>query len=531
MACANVANLLLVRAAARQQELAIRAALGARWTRVARQLLVESLTLAVLGGALGVGLAYGGLRVLKAIGPSNLPRLAEISIDSVVLGFALTISLLSGLLFGLIPILKYARPRLAHALGGGRGASLTCERQRSQHGLVAAQVALALVLLVSAGLMIRSFQALRRVDPGFTEPNRVQTFSISMPATTVAEPERVTRMQHEVLDTIAAIPGVASAAFTTRLPMGSDRSSAALAVEGKVDDSRTPPNRQVKIISPGMFDTLGTPLVAGRDFTWTDLHDVRNVAIISENLARELFGSPEAALGKRVREYYAPRSPWREIVGVAGDVYDDGADQPPPATIHWPAQPLDELLSMSGYQSRRVSVAIRTERAGTERLLTQVHEAVWSVSANLPLAQVRTLDEVYDQSMARTSFTLVMLAIAGAMALLLGVSGLYGVIAYAVSQRRREIGIRLALGAQAREIRGLFVRRGLVLVGVGVAIGLGGAAGFTRFMQSLLFGISPLDPLTFAAMTVVLAAAAMLASYLPARRAVAVDPVETLRAE
>jgi ABC-type antimicrobial peptide transport system permease subunit len=221
----------------------------------------------------------------------------------------------------------------------------------------------------------------------------------------------------------------------------------------------------------------------------------------------------------------------REVVGVAGDVYDDGADQRPPATIYWPAQPLEQLLSMSGYQSRRVSVAIRTERAGTESLLNQVREAVWSVSANLPLAQVRTLDEVYDQSMARTSFTLVMLAIAGAMALLLGVSGLYGVIAYAVSQRRREIGIRLALGAQAREIRGLFVRRGLVLVGVGVAIGLGGAAAFTRVMQSLLFGISPLDPVTFTAMPVVLAAAAVLASYLPARRAVAVDPVETLRAE
>jgi predicted permease len=532
MACANVANLLLVRAAARQQEFAIRAALGARWTRVARQLLVESVTLALFGGALGVGLAYGGLRVLVAIGPSDLPRLAEISIDPVVLGFALTISLLSGLLFGLFPILKYARPRLADAVGGGRGASLTRERQRSQQALVAAQVALALVLLLSAGLMIRSFQALRRLDPGFAEPQRVQTFSISLSATMVAEPERVTRMQHEVLDRIAATPGVASAAFTTRLPMGSDRSSAALTVEGKVDDGRTPPNRQVKIVSPGMFHTLGTPLIAGRDFTWTDLYDLRHVAIISENLAREVWGSPAAALGKRVREYYVPTSPWREIVGVAGDVYDDGADQPPPATIYWPAQPLEQLLSMSsGYQSRRVSVAVRTERAGTESLLTQVREAVRSVSATLPLAQVRTLDEVYDQSMARTSFTLVMLAIAGAMALLLGVSGLYGVIAYAVSQRRREIGIRLALGAQAREIRGLFVRRGLILGGTGLAIGLGGAPVFTRLMESLLFGISPLDPVTFIAMPAVLAAAAVLASYVPARRAAAVDPVETLRAE
>jgi predicted permease len=532
MACANVANLLLVRAAARQPEFAIRVALGARWTRVARQLLVESVTLAVLGGAVGVGLAYGGLRVLLAIGPSDLPRLGEVSLDPVVLGFALTISLMSGLLFGLIPILKYARPRLADALaGGGRGAGLTRERQRSQQGLVTAQVALALVLLVSAGLMIRSFQALRRVDPGFTAPQRVQTFSISIPETMVAEPERVTRMQQEVLNEIAGIPGVASAAFTTRLPMGSDRSSTALAVEGKADDGRTPPNRQVKVVSPGMFQTLATPLIAGRDFTWTDLFDMREVAIVSENLAREVWGSPEAALGKRVREYYAPKSQWREIVGVAGDVYDDGADQEPPATIYWPAQPLEDLLSMSGYQSRRVSVAIRTERAGTESLLSQVRDAVWSVSPNLPLAQVRTLDEVYDQSMARTSFTLVMLAIAGAMALLLGVSGLYGVIAYAVSQRRREIGIRLALGAQAHEISGLFVRRGLILGGTGLAIGLGGALGFTQLMESLLFGISPLDPVTFTAMPIVLAAAAVLASYLPARRAAGVDPVETLRAE
>jgi predicted permease len=348
----------------------------------------------------------------------------------------------------------------------------------------------------------------------------------------VAEPARVTRMQQEVLDEIAAIPGVASVAFTTRLPMGSDRSSAALAVEGRVDDGRTPPNRQVKIVSPGMFRTLATPFLAGRDFTWTDLYDIRDVAIVSENLARELWGSPEAALGKRVREYYAAKSPWREIVGVAGDVHDDGADQPPPATIYWPAQPLEPLLSMSaGYQSRRVSVAIRTERAGTESLLNQVRQAVWSVSANLPLAQVRTLDAVYDQSMARTSFTLVMLTIAGAMALLLGVSGLYGVIAFAVSQRRREIGIRLALGAQAREIRGLFVRRGLTLGVTGLAIGLGGALGLTRLMESLLFGIGPLDPVTFTAMPLVLAAAAVLASYLPARRAAAVDPVETLKAD
>jgi predicted permease len=337
-------------------------------------------------------------------------------------------------------------------------------------------------------------------------------------------------MQQALVEEIARIPGVASAAFTTRVPMGSERSSAALAVEGRPDDGRTPPNRQVKIILPGVFQTLGTPLVAGRDFTWTDLYDLRDVSIVSENLARELWGSPEAALGKRVREYYVAESPLREIVGVARDIHDDGADQQAPATIYWPAQPHEGFLGLSGYQARRVTVAIRSPRAGTESLVRDVQDAVWSVNADLPLAQVRTLDEVYDQSMARTAFTLAMLAIAGAMALLLGTSGLYGVIAYAVSQRRREIGIRLALGAAPRQIRGLFVRRGLAL-GVGMVVGLGGAAALTRVMQSLLFGISPLDPVAFIAMPAVLAAAAGLASDLPARRAAGVDPSETLRAD
>ena len=532
MACANVANLLLVRADARRQESAIRAALGASRTRIARQLLVESLTLAVLGGALGVALAYGALGALVAIGPSNLPRLSEISIDAAVLGFALAISVLSGLLFGLIPILKHARPRLLDTLrAGGRGATLTRERQRSQQGLVAAQMALALVLLVSAGLMIRSFQALRSVDPGFTEPARVQTFSISIPAALVADPERVTRMQRDVLDRIAAIPGVASAAFTTRVPMGGDRSSTAVAVDGRADDGRTPPNRQLKIVSPGLLRTLGTPLVAGRDFTWTDVHGSRDVAIVSENLARELWGSPAGALGGRIREYYDKASPWREVVGVAGDVHDDGADQPAPETLYWPARADEYLLGMAGYQARRVTVAIRSDRAGTQDLLARVREAVWSVSATLPLSQVRTLDEVFRQSMARTSFTLVVLAIAGTMALLLGISGIYGVIAYAVSRRRREIGIRLALGAQAADIRRLFVRRGLTVGATGLVLGLAGALGVARLLESLLFGISPLDPVTFAATAVVLVAAAVLASYVPARRAAAVDPVETMRAE
>lgn len=530
MACANVANLLLVRGDARRTEFAIRMAMGASWMRIARQLLAESVTLAVLGGALGVAVAYGGLRALVRLGPSNLPRLSEISIDEVVVGFAITISLISGLLFALIPILKHSGARLVDALGaGGRG--IVRGEGRSQQALVALQMALALVLLLSAGLMIRSFQALRSVEPGFIEPQHVQTFTISISASMVVESERVTRIQHAVLEKIAAIPGVQSAAFTTRVPMGPDRSSAALAVEGAADDGQTPPDRQVKIVSPGLLRTLGIALVAGRDFNWTDGYDKRPVAIVSENLARELFGSPAAALGRRVREFYDQEAPWLEIVGVAGNVHDDGADQSAPQTIYWPAQPDERLLSMSGYQSRRVTVAIRTDRAGTSDLLDQVREAVWSVNPTLPLTRPRTLDEVYGQSLARTSFTLAMLAIAGTMALLLGVSGIYGVVAYAVARRRREMGIRLALGAQAADIRRLIMRRGLLLGTLGVAVGLVGALGATRLMQALLFGIDPLDPITFAVAPLVLVGAALLASYLPARRAMTLDPVETLRAE
>jgi hypothetical protein len=256
---------------------------------------------------------------------------------------------------------------------------------------------------------------------------------------------------------------------------------------------------------------------------------MREVAIISENLAREMWGSAGAALGKRIRQFYGAKGPWREIVGVADDVYDDGVTQRPPETVYWPAR-LDPKVFM-GYQPRRVSVVMRTERAGTTSLLDELRQSIWSVNPNLPLANTSKLDVLYERSMSRTSLTLSLLAIAGAMALLLGVCGIYGVIAYAVAQRRREIGIRMALGAQARQIRALFIRRGMIVVAAGLLLGVSAAAAFTRLMQSVLFGITPLDPMTFIAMPIVLAAAALLATYVPASRASWVDPAETMRAE
>lgn len=530
LVCANVANLLLVRADGRRKELAIRAALGARWTRIARQLLVETLLLAALGGAVGVAFAYAAVRALLAVAPPNLPRLADISVDPMVLGFAVGTSLVSALLFGAIPILKHARPRLG-ILGTGGGGSLTRDRQRSQQTLVTAQVALALVLLVSAGLMIRSFQALRGVDPGFTRPETLQTFTIAMLPAVVREPERLAQVQEDLVARIGALPGVSAAAFATRMPMGPDRASSALTVKGRPDDGRTPPNHHVKLISPGLFRTQGTPVIAGRDFTWAELHDGRQVAILAKSLARELWGSPDAALGQLLREYYDGRSPWREVIGVVADVHDDGADRPAPTTLYLPAHPIQRVFGLGGFQTRRITLAVRTERAGRPELLDEVRRAVWSVNPTIPLADVRTLDEAYGRSMARTSFTLVLLAIAGTLALLLGLSGIYGVISYAVLQRRREIGIRLALGAPPLDVQRLFVRRGVWLGAIGLVIGLAGAAGAARLMESVLFGVTPLDPMTFAAMPLVLAAAAVVASYLPARAAMRVDPVETMRAE
>ena len=532
IACANVTNLLLVRAEARQQELAVRAALGAGRGRIVRELLVESVLIGLMGGVLGLGLAHEGLHVLVAIGPANLPRLSEISIDPRALGFTLVLSLLSGLLFGLIPALKYAGPRIAVALrSAGRTSSVSRERHRARNSLVVAQVAMALVLMVSAGLMIRTFQALRTVEPGFTHAEHLQTMRISIPESLVAEPEQVIRIQNDIVDKVAAIPGVTSVGFASEMPMeGYDSIWDSIFAEGKTYPAgEIPPLRFYKYVSPAFFHTAGTRIIAGREITWTDVYGLRPVVMLSENLARELWGTPSAAIGKRIREF--PSMPWQEVIGVIQDVRENGVDQKTPEIVYWPSLG-ENIYGPSPVNAlRTVTFVIRSERAGTESFLSQVRQAVWSVNSNLPVASVRTMQEVYGESLARTSFTLVMLAIAGGMALVLGIIGIYGVISYAVSQRRREIGIRLALGAQQGELRKMFVRYGLTLAAAGVAIGLGSAVILMRLMKSLLFGISPLDPLTYAIVPVVLVAAAVLASYLPARRAAAVDPMEALRAE
>jgi predicted permease len=532
IACANVANLLLVRAESRQQELAIRAALGTGWGRIAGEMLLESLTLSVFGGALGLALANAALRILVTHGPATLPRLGEIGIDPLVLGFTLVISLLAGFFFGLIPAIKYAGPQVASGLrGGGRTMSHGRERHRARNTLVVAQVGLALVLLIGSGLMIRTFQALRSVQPGFTHPEQVQLMRISIPDTQVKEPERAMRMENDMLDKLAAIPGVASVGWASAAPLeGINQQSDLLYVRDKTySPGQIPPVRGFRYISPGFLKTDGTPLLAGRDFTWTDVYDKRHVAMVSENLARELWGSPAAALGKQIRSGLQ-NDEWREVVGVVADVYDNGVDQKAPSFAYWPAM-LDHFELEAVHVTRYGVFVIRSNRAGTENFLAEARKAIWSVDASVPVFRVRTQKDVYDESMARTSFTLVLLAIAGAMALVLGVVGIYGVIAYAVTQRTREIGIRMALGAQPAGLQRMFVRQGLLLAAVGAVLGLVAAAGLTRLMSSLLFKTAALDPVTYAVVSAVLILAAALASYFPARRATAVDPVEALRTE
>jgi predicted permease len=532
IACANVANLLLVRAESRQQELAVKAALGAGSGRIVRELLAESLTLALLGGAAGIAIAFGAVRLLVALEPGNLPRLRDITIDVPVLLFAVGLSLLSGLLFGLVPALKQAGAQLATTLrAGGRTASGSRDRERARNVLVVAQVALALVLLVSSGLMIRTFKAITDVNPGFVQPEDVQTLRLSIPGALLKDEAAVARMHHAILDRLAAVPGVTSVAIASTVTMSGQGWHDPLYAEDRHQgDGQAPPMRMFKFVSPGYMKTLGGSIVAGRDFTWVDTHERRPVAMVSANLASELWGGPAQAIGKRIRPYRT--GAWREVVGVVADTRDRGVTAKAPSIAYWPISMSEFMPGDNPFMVLRSgSYLIRSDRVGADGFVRELERAVWSANPNLPVASVRTLREIYDASLARTSFTLVMLAIAGGMALVLGVAGIYGVISYAVSQRRREIGIRIALGAPGVAITGLFVRHGVVLAGIGVAIGLAAAFGVTRLMASLLFETSPVDPLTYGVVSLALFAATVLACYLPALRATRVDPIGALRAE
>jgi predicted permease len=381
------------------------------------------------------------------------------------------------------------------------------------------QVALAFVLLVASGLMIRSFVALRAVRPGFTHPEWIQTVRISIPEALASKPEQVIRMQADILGRLSAVPGVRAVGFANGLPLEPEyHNGIVIAVEGRTSPDQMPPNRAFNGISPGLLAAQGTRLMAGRDFTWDDVFSQRRVTLLSENMARENWGDAASAVGKRIR--FGRDGNWNEVVGVAEDVHADGVNRTAPATVY---------AHISG--RRGLTLAIRSERTGTEGFLREIAIQVHAVNPNLPLAGVRTLNDVYRQSMAQTSFALVLLAIAGAMALTLAIVGVYSVLAYALVQRRHEVGIRLALGAKPNALKWLFVRRGLQLNCIGGIIGLTLALGFSRWIASMLFGLTPFDPLTYGAAAALIALAVMAGSYIPGRQAASVDPMETLRSE
>jgi len=520
IACANVANLLLVRTEGRAQELAVRAVLGAGQGRLARELLLESLTLAWLGGLTGLGFAALVVKLVLRLSPTRLPRFEQIGIDGTAVLFTLMLSVVAGFAFEAIPVLSDDRVQLAEALrAGGRTASASRERNLARNSLTVIQVALALVLLIGSGLMVRSFQSMRKVNPGFSQPAELQTFRLSIPRNAATKDAEVLVAQQTLLERLAALPGVQDAGLIFGLPMtGFQSQDPIFASDHTYAANQIPPLRRFIRAAPGTFKTLGVPLVAGREYTWTDLHERRDVVLISANFAREYWETAQAAVGKQIRSN--PTEPWSEIIGVVGDIRHDGAEKNAPATVYWPLRSPYSLTFM-----------VRTPRAVSEGLAHEIRQTVSSVNSSMPITELRTMQEVYHKSMARTSFTLTLLGISGLMALILAVVGIYAVISYTVAQRTREIGIRLALGAPGRSVKLLFVRHALRWGALGAGLGLVAAAGLSQLMSALLFGIQPIDPLTYFAVTLTLLAATAVASYLPARKVTRVNPVEALRAE
>ncbi len=505
---------------------------------------LSSLVLGLLGGLAGLGLAFGGVRLLIWMGPETLPRLNEISLDPTVLAFTLGISLLSGLLFGLLPVLRVGRLDLVSSLkAGGRGGSTGIDRHRARHTLVVTQVALALVLLTMSGLMIRTFQALRNVDPGFSNPEEVLTFRIAIGSGEIEDHAEVALAYEDLWRRLREIPGVTSVGAATNLPMGIPQLGSSILVEDfPVTLPQEPPGGPSKHITGDYFEAMQIPLLAGRPIDWSDIHARAPVVVVTANIAEQYWGSPTAALGKRIRNGDPGTPIWREIIGVVGNVHEYGVSQPAPTVTFFPMamnRPAGLPVGRASQRSdglfvyRIMAFAVRTSRPRAASVLPEVREVVRAVNPNLALSNIRTLDQILAQSddMARTSFTLVMLAIAAAVALTLGVVGIYGVISYIVSQRTHEIGVRMALGADRRDVRRMVLRQGVILAGIGVIVGLVAAVGLTRLMSSLLYGVEATDPVTFAAVAALLTVVALVASYLPAVRASRTDPLVALRCE
>lgn len=519
IACVNIANLLLGRAAARQREVAIRTALGAVRGRLIRQLLTESLLLALAGGALGLLFAFWGTDLLVQLSPPGTPRMAEVGIDAQVLVFALGVSLLTGLLFGLVPALQASRSGLTRALGDRGSGRSTAASRRTRGVLMVAEVAIALTLLVGAGLLMRSFGRLIQVDVGFDTEN-VLVADLSLPQARYEEDPPRVAFYEQLLEQVESLPGVRSAGAVSVLPLGGNDADVAFTIEGRPPpDPERMPDAQFRIATPGYFGAMGMRLLAGRVFTAQDRADAPRVAVITDAMARR-FWPDEDAVGKQFR----PQSfgePLVTIAGVIADVHHFGLDQEPRPEYYLPHAQL---------HARTMVVVART--AGEPLVLAgALREQVRSLDPQLPVAEITTMEQLVGRSVALPRLYLSLFSVFAAVALLLAAIGIYGVTAFSVTRRTREIGVRVALGARSADVLRMIVRQAMTLALIGLGIGLIAALLLSRALSSLLYDLSPTDPLTFAGVALLLAMVALISAYLPARRAARVDPMVALRAE
>jgi len=521
IACVNFANLLLARAAARGQELVVRVALGAGRGRLTRQLLTESVLISLLGGAAGVALAVWGVDLLVALKPANLPRLETIGVDWRALLFTLAVSVLTGVVFGLAPAWQAARVNVSDALKeGGRGEA-GAAKHRLRSALVVIEMALALVLLVGAGLLIKSFWRLRNVQPGFNVDNLL-TMRIELPEARYQHMPEQARYRRALLEEVSSLPG-ARAALVSELPMSGDWLTHDFLVEGQQLSEGEEPDVQTRSVEGDYFRVMQIPLLSGRDFTSQDNENAPLVGIINQSLARRFF-KEENPLGKRVRWARDNQLNWISIIGVVGDVKHFGLDESEEPALYTP-------YPQSGRAWKRwMSLVVRSE-SDPATLARAVKSGVWRVDGQIPVTRARTMVEVMGASVEARRFNMLLLGVFAAVAMLLAAVGIYGVMSYAVTQRTREIGVRVALGARPRDVIRMVVGRGMLLTSIGAAAGVALSLGLTRLMSGMLFGVGAKDPLTFACVSLLLAGVALLACYIPARRAARVDPMVSLRRE
>jgi putative ABC transport system permease protein len=522
IACANVANLLLVRGEARSREISVRAAMGAGRGRIVSQLLTESVVMALVGGLAGLGLAWLGVGTLRRLAPPDLPRLDEIGVHPTVLLFSLGITILAGILFGLVPALQAGRLDVQASLREeGRSGMAGSGRVRLRQLLVVSQTAMAVVLLVAAGLLLRSFQQLQAVDPGF-RTDEVVALSINIPATSYPDGPEITAFYRDLLPRIRSLPGVTSAGAVRTAPLGGSLPPNDVEIEGYVNETDGPPlNADIQTVTPGYFETLGIALLQGRDFTAADGPDAPLVAVVSEELA-ERYWPGESPLGKRIRQSGFPE--WPEVVGVVSDVHHEGLDRPVRGTLYF-------VHAQGPRTWFPVAAMTLTVRAAVDpaAIISAVRREVQAMDPDVPLYQVQTMEQVIADSTATQRFTMLLQLLFATVALVLAAVGIYGVMAFTVARRAPEIGIRMALGAERRDVVRMVVGHAMAIVGLALLVGVVGALAAGRVLSSLLFGVSPRDPATYALVVGSLLAVALLACWIPARRASGVDPGSALR--